>query len=472
MRIAVAMISMLAAIQATPAKAICPVGKCDGSWLTSHDTMRAATDYNKGYVTFIDKARTELTTVSLLEATARKNGFTAWKNGTDLNAGQRYFHNNRGRAFSLIIGGKKSPSNGVRIVASHIDSPRLELKGRPVDSAEGFALFQTNYHGGIKTYQWTNIPLALIGRVDQKDGTVVEISVGLNAGDPIFIIPDLSPHTAKAQMAKSAKELIPHEALDPIAAHGPHGDNSAAAWVFKYLKATYGIEPNDLVSAELALVPAVQPRDVGFDRRLTAGYGQDDRLAAYASLQAALAQKKPDETLIISFLDNEEAGNVNNTGADSSYISDIVAELLYSELGDAYRQIHLKRALEASKALSIDVNPGVNPMDPGVWELTNAPRLGYGINIKLYGRGFNANSEYTAWLRAALDDKNIPWQTTTYKVGRAGGGTLGGELSRLNIDTIDIGVPILSIHTPYAISDKMDAMNLRDTIHAFLTYKR
>jgi len=454
----------------------CPQGTCENAWKgTKTDTQKPAYDLGADYKSFLAKARTELTTVDEITAAVRAAGFQEWHEGTPVKKGDRFYHVNRGRAMVLILGGEAPIAEGVRIVASHIDSPRLELKGRPVDSSQDFALFQTNYHGGIKTYQWTNIPLALIGRVDKKDGQTIQINIGLNAGDPIFIVPDLSPHTARDQMKKNARELVPHEDLDPVAASGPHGadgEHSASVWVLQYLKETFDIDPSDLVSAELSLVPATPPRDVGFDRRLTAAYGQDDRLAAFASLKAALAIKGPEQTSIIHYADNEESGNVNVTGASSSYLTDLISELLYAEVGTNYRHPMLARTLRSSKALSIDVNPGVNPMNPGAWELTNAPRLGHGVNIKLYGRGFDAGSEYIAWVRAALDAKNVPWQTTTYKVGRAGGGTLGGEIARYNIDTIDFGVPVLSIHTPYAVSDKMDVLALRNGIEAFLTYKR
>ena len=305
-------------------------------------------------------------------------------------------------------------------------------------------------------------------RVDRKDGTTVAVSLGLNPRDPIFMIPDLSPHTAKTQMKKSARNVISHEDLDPIVASGPHGAHSATTWLLGHLKTTYNIDPADLVSAELALVPAMPPRDMGFDRRLTAAYGQDDRLSAFASAQAAFDLKTPPQTTVIHFADNEETGNVNVSGASSTYLTDLLGEILYAEIGSEYRQPLLTRALRASKALSIDVNPAINPLNPNAWEKTNAPRLGYGINIKLYGRGFDANSEFIAWVRGALDAKKIPWQTTTYKVGRAGGGTLGRELSRYNIDTIDFGVPVLSIHTPYAVSDKSDVFALKHAVLAFI----
>ncbi|MBL4639751.1 MAG: aminopeptidase 1, partial [Kordiimonadaceae bacterium] len=425
----------------------------------------------EGYKAFLSVARTELSTVTEITRLAEAAGFKPWKAGTRIKPGARFYDVNRGRAMVLIIGGKVGIKDGVRIVASHIDSPRLELKGRPIDSGEEFALVQTNFHGGIKTYQWTNVPLAIVGRIDRKDGTTIEVSVGLDPKDPIFMIPDLSPHVAKAQMKKKAREIITHEDLDPIIASGPHGKNgefSASEWVLQHLKFKYGIEPTDLVSAELSLVPAMPPRDMGFDRRLTAAYGQDDRLSAFASAIAAFELKTPPQTTLIHFADNEESGNVNVSGASSTYLTDLIGELLYAELGSKYRQPLLTRALRASKALSIDVNPAINPLSPSAWEVTNAPRLGYGVNIKLYGRGFDANSEYIAWVRSALDDRKVSWQTTTYKVSSGGGGTLGAELSRYNIDTIDFGVPVMSIHTPYAVSDKSDVFALKNGVLAFI----
>lgn len=464
------------ALSATSADKPCPQGNCESSWKAAdRDDTRAATTLGEDYKTFLDRARTELMTVAEIVRLAEARGFKRWQVGTPLQASDRYYHVNRDRAMALILGGAAPVSQGVRIVASHIDSPRLELKGRPVDNSQGFALFQTNYHGGIKTYQWTNVPLALIGRVDRRDGTTVQVSVGLHDRDPILMIPDLSPHTARDQMKKNARDVVAHEDLDPIVASGPNGkdgDLDAGAWVLEYLAETYKIEAADLVSAELALVPALKPRDMGLDRRLIAAYGQDDRLAAFASMQAAFEGGALPQTAIIQFADNEESGNVNVGGASSTYLPDLIGELLYAELSDGYRQPLLTRALRSSKALSIDVNPGVNPMQPGAWELSNAPRLGFGVNIKLYGRGFDANSEFIAWTRDALDAAEVPWQTTTYKVGRAGGGTLGKELARLNIDTIDFGVPLLSIHTPVAVSDKMDVLALKNAIGAFIRHNR
>jgi aspartyl aminopeptidase len=241
--------------------------------------------------------------------------------------------------------------------------------------------------------------------------------------------------------------------------------------VLNFLETEYGATRADLVSAELALVPAGAPRDMGFDRGLIAAYGQDDRLASYAALRAIADIKKPEKTTMAYLVDNEEVGNRNNTGARSDYFADLLSRMLYVELGDAYREPLFRAALRQTKFISIDVNPGVNPMNPGAWELGNAPKLGYGVNLKLYGQGNTANSEFIAWTRKLLDDNQVPWQTVTYKVGSAGGGTIGGIFSSQNIEVIDFGVPLLSIHTPYAVSSKVDVYSLYKAAKAFYAYK-
>jgi aspartyl aminopeptidase len=354
-------------------------------------------------------------------------------------------------------------------VGAHIDSPRLELKGRPVYESEGFALFQTYRHGGIKNYQWVNIPLALVGHVDKKDGSRVMVSLGLDAKDPIFIIPDLSPHVDQEFRERTNRDVIGGEELDPIVGSLPGEASSVSGAVLAYLKAEYGIDKEDLVSAELALVPAMPPRDVGFDRSLMAIYGQDDKLSSYAAMRALMDQGTPQYTAMAYLVDNEEVGNVNNTGAKSTYLVDLMGELIYRERGDSYSDRDLRLALRKTKVVSSDVNPGVHPTWPQVWEAGNAPRLGYGINIKLYGGGFNANSEYIAWNRAYLDDANIAWQTATYK-GRASGGTIGNSLSKDNMEVIDYGVPVLSIHSTYAVSSKVDVHMLYRAMDAFFRY--
>ncbi len=451
----------------------CNQGVCKSIWDGISDEAQGtiyafADDYKK----FIRDARTELTVVSNTVALAKAAGFIEWVEGTKIKAGKKYYHVNRDRAMILIVGGNKSIQEGVRISAAHIDSPRLELKGRPIYGSAGFALFQTRYHGSIKTYQWTNIPLALVGRVDKKDGSTITISIGLDDNDPIMMIPDLAPHVSYDQKKRSADEVLTYEELDPIVGSGPHKAGAADKWLLLHLKSTYNIDASDLVSAELSLVPAMPPRDMGFDRRLIAAYGQDDKLSSYAGVRAAIDMTTPEQTAIIYLSDNEETGFNNVTGASSTYLTNMIGEFLYAELGGKYREPELARLFIKSKALSIDVNPGINPISLGVLEPSNAANLSFGINIKLYGSGYNANSEFIAWTRAALDEAGVAWQTTAYKVGRGGGGTLGREIAHYNIDTIDFGVPVLSMHSPYSVSDKSDVYSLYQGIKAFHSYKK
>ena len=446
---------------------------CQSSWVgLSDDDKETVFAFAEDYKAFIHLARTELSFVEQAIIFAEANGFRELTPSTRLKAGAKVYEVNRDRTISLMVIGTESLQSGFHIVGAHIDSPRLDLKGRPLYEGSEFALFQTNYHGGIKFHQWTNLPLALMGRIDKKDGSTVPVSIGLNSDQPIFMIPELSPHVDRGRNSQTLGDFIGPEDLDPVIAHIPDqvegGD--VADQVLKYLANEYGVSRADLVSAELSLVPAGAPRDMGFDRGLIAAYGQDDRLASYAALRAIADVNNPEKTTMAYLVDNEEVGNRNNTGARSEYFADLLSRMLYSELGDAYREPLFRSALRQTKFISIDVNPGVNPANPGAWELGNAPKLGYGINLKLYGQGNTANSEFIAWTRKLLDDNQVPWQTVTYKVGSAGGGTIGGEFSSQNIEVIDFGVPLLSIHTPYAVSSKVDVYSLYQAAKAFYGY--
>jgi aspartyl aminopeptidase len=426
--------------------------------------------FAEDYKDFMSRAKTELSFVSEAVQIVEKAGFAPLAQNSNLKPGARYYDINRDRTITMVVMGAKPLTEGFRIVGAHIDSPRLELKGRPVYESEGFALFQTYRHGGIKNYQWVNVPLALVGHVDKKDGSRVQISIGLDPKDPVLLIPDLSPHVDQEFRERLNRDVIVSEELDPIVASHPGEQSSASAAVLAYLQAEYDIEEADLVSAELALVPAMPPRDVGLDRSLMAIYGQDDKLSSYAAMRALMAQGKPQHTAIAFLVDNEEVGNVNNTGAASTYLVDLMAELVQRQRGDNYSNRDLRTTLRNTKVVSSDVNPGVHPVWPQVWEAGNAPRLGFGVNLKLYGGGFNANSEFIAWTRAYLDESNIAWQTATYK-GRASGGTIGSTLSRDNMEVIDYGVPVLSIHSTYSLSSKVDVHMLFRAMSAFYEYR-
>ncbi len=444
--------------------------KDPSAWLKlSNSEKNQVQDYAKDYKSFIHLARTELSFVTETVKLAEANGFVRLTEQSPMTPGKRYYDINRDRAMTLIVIGKKPLTEGFRIVGSHIDSPRIELKGRPIYEKQGFALFQTYIHGGIKNYQWVNVPLALVGRVDKKDGSQVNISMGLKPDEPILMVPDLAPHVDQKMRKRVNREVIKKEELDVIVASRPEEDNGVKELVIAFLQDNYDISVADLVSAELSLVPAMAPRDMGFDRSLIAAYGQDDKVSGYASIKAIFEQKKPQYTAMAFLVDNEEVGNINNTGAESTYLTDLMGQLIYQKTGQGYSDHLLRQALKKTKAVSADVNPGVNPTWPGVWDLGNAPKLGGGINIKLYGGGFNANSEYIAWTRNYLDKAKITWQTSTYK-GRASGGTIGSDLSRNNMDVIDFGIPILSIHSPYAVSSKVDIYLLYRAMDEFYRF--
>ncbi|MFM1895614.1 MAG: hypothetical protein RLZZ385_688 [Pseudomonadota bacterium] len=443
---------------------------CRSSWVgTTAADRDSIFAYAEQYKAFLHNARTELSFVTEAVSFAETNGFRPLGPGVSLRPGDRYYEVNRDRTITLMVIGEQPMADGFHVIGAHIDSPRLELKGRPLYENSEFALFQTNYHGGIKYHQWTNLPLAIMGRVDRKDGSVVQINVGLEPDDPIFMIAELSPHVDRDRGSQRLDDYLEPEDMDPVVGHIPdleEGGN-VRQQILDLLAQQYGITPADLVSAELALVPAERPRDMGFDRGLIAAYGQDDRLAGYAALRAIAELESPRTTAIAYLVDNEEVGNRNNTGAGSDYYADLLSRLIYAQMGEAYREPVYRAAMRNTRFVSIDVNPGVNPMNPGAWELGNAPKLGYGVNLKLYGQGNTANSEFIAWTRRLLDENEVPWQTATYRVGSAGGGTIGGIFSAQNNEVIDFGVPLLSIHTPYSVSSKIDVYNLYRAALAF-----
>lgn len=442
----------------------------ESAWTSLSDSQRKdVMAFAEDYKAFMAVAKTELSFVSVATRIAADAGFSALAADSPMTPGARYYDVNRGRTLALIVVGSEAIDSGFRVVGAHVDSPRLELKGRPIYDAEGFALFQTYRHGGIKNYQWVNLPLALVGHVDRKDGTRVQVSIGLDPDDPVFVIPDLSPHVDQDYRDRKNRDVIMGEELDPIVASIPDAEGSVAGAVFAYLESEYEVTADDLVSAELAIVPSLAPRDVGFDRSLMAIYGQDDKLSSYTAMRAILEQDTPRQTSIAFLVDNEEVGNVNNTGSESDYLVNLMNELLAKQLGANFSSLAATRAIRSSKVVSSDVNPGIHPAFPGVWEKGNAPRLGHGVNLKLYGGGFNANSEFIAWTRAYLDRAAIPWQTATYK-GRASGGTIGSSLSRRDMEVIDYGVPLLSIHSTYAVSSKVDVFMLYRAMHAFYQY--
>ncbi len=443
--------------------------KKKSSWLVLTPAERGQVkDFAEDYKSYLNVARTALASTREVIRRAKAEGFVEFTDSKQITPGARLIIPNRDRSVILAVIGSQPVIDGSHVIGTHHDSPHIDLKGRPIYPSNGFALFKTIYYGGIKKYQWANIPLALSGRIDTTDGRTVEVSIGLNPGDPVFVIPDNAPHSDRELRTRTYTEVLKGEELDPVAGSIPGEKSSVTAEVANELATLYKIKEEDLVSAELALVPAANPADVGLDRGLVGAYGQDDRVSSYCAVTAILGLKTTPKLTAIAYLSNfEEEGSVNNTGAGSEFLNSALARLIGAQRGSAYRDLDLRQALRNSQVISADANDGINPIFLSTSEPTNAARLGYGVAIKLYGGAFNATSEYTAKIRALLDKNGIPWQTHTYKVDVGGGGTIGGFMSREDMDVIDLGVPLLSMHSPFEMSSKVDVWNFYRTMNAF-----
>jgi aspartyl aminopeptidase len=444
-------------------------GKKKSSWLLLTPAERAQVqDFSEAYKDYLNIARSAMGSTREVIRRARAAGFTEFSKPDQVRPGARLIIPNRDRSLILAVIGSEPIVDGSRVVGTHQDSPHIELKPRPIYPAGGFALFKTKYYGGIKKYQWSNLPLALIGRIDTSDGRTVELSLGLNPGEPVFVIPDDAPHSDADLRTRTYTNVLQGEELDPVMASIPGEKESVAVEVTQLLTSTYKIKEEDLVSAELSLVPATHPADVGFDRGLIGSYGQDDRVSTYCAARAIVDMKGTPKFTALAYLSNfEEVGSVNNTGAGSQFLNSTFARLIGAQRGSGYNDLDLRRALHNSQVISADATDSLNPIFPSSSEPTNAARLGYGVAIKLYGEGFDPPSEFTAKIRALLDRNGIPWQTHMYKVDVGGGGTIGGFMSREDMEVIDFGVPLLSMHSPYEMSSKVDVWNFYRTMSVF-----
>ncbi|MFI5094738.1 MAG: peptidase M18 [Candidatus Acidiferrales bacterium] len=443
--------------------------KKKSAWLLLTPAQRPQVqEFSDDYKSYLDVARSASGSTREMIRRARAAGFTEFTKPEQVKPGARLIVPNRGRSLILAVIGADPIVDGSRVVGTHQDSPHIELKARPIYPAGGFALFKTKYYGGIKKYQWANLPLALVGRIDTTDGRTVEVSIGLNPGEPVFVIPDAAPHSDTELRTRTYTNVLQGEELDPVIASIPGENNSVAVEVTRLLTATYKIKEEDFVSAELALVPAAHPADVGFDRGLIGAYGQDDRVSSYCAARAIIDLKGTPKFTALAYLSNfEEVGSVNNTGAGSQFLNSTFARLIGAQRAAAYNDLDLRRALHNSQVISADANDSINPIFPSTSEATNAARLGYGVTIKLYGEGFDAPSEFIAKMRGLLDRNGIPWQTHTYKVDLGGGGTIGGFMSREDMEVIDFGVPLLSMHSPFEMSSKVDDWNFYRVMSVF-----
>lgn len=427
--------------------------------------------FAEGYKEFLNRAKTERQAVKEIIKFAEEKGFKRIEEPSGkAKKVYRVLHN---KAIAMGILGKKPIEKGIRIIASHIDSPRLDLKQNPLYEDVDLALLKTHYYGGIKKYQWVSRPLSLHGKIIKKDGSELDLSLGEKETDPIFTIVDLLPHLAhKAQYEKKLEDAVIGEKLNILAGSIPFPDKDTKdrikLQVLKYLNDNFGLIEEDFVSAELELVPSEKARDIGWDRSLIGSYGQDDRSCAYTGMRAAGDLKNPKETVLVLFLDKEEIGSEGNTGAKSRFLEAVVADLLSLE-GVKADDGAVRRTLMNSRAISADVNGALDPDYQDVHEKRNAAKLGYGICITKFtgSRGksgsSDASAEYVGWLRDVFNRNSIVWQTGELgKVDEGGGGTIAKYLASYGMDIVDCGVALLGMHSPFEVSSKADI---------YMTYK-
>ena len=435
--------------------------KKNGGLVLSEEELQKADAFCEEYKNFLNSSKTEREAVHYAVARAEKLGFTPFDAGKAYKAGDKVYLNNRGKALILAVVGKKDLREGVHILAAHTDSPRLDLKQVPVYEDNEMGYLKTHYYGGIKKYQWVTIPLALHGVLVKNDGSVVAVRIGEDEGDPVFCITDLLPHLAADQMKRPAGELIRGEELNVVIGSRPFRDDDASERVklnlLKLLFEKYGVTEADFLSAELEVVPAFKAGDVGLDRSFVGSYGQDDRVCAYTEMEAVFDCGVPDTTVMCIFADKEEIGSVGCTGMKSAFLRHFIEDLA-APYGIAGRTV-----LQHSQCLSADVSAAFDPTFPEVCERKNNAFVNYGVSICKYtgARGksgsSDASAEFMGWVRKILDEGNVLWQTSELgKVDQGGGGTVAAYIAELDVDTIDVGVPVLSMHAPYEMTAKID----------------
>ncbi len=429
--------------------------------------------FNEDYKDFISYGKTERLCVDKAVSIAEGYGFKSIDNYKELKAGDRVYFTNKGKNVAVYVIGQKPIKEGLRVLGAHIDSPRIDLKQNPVYEKSGFALGDTHYYGGIKKYQWVTIPLALHGVVCKKDGTSVTVNIGEDPTDPVVGITDLLIHLSADQMQKTAGKVVEGEDLDITLGNMPlSGEEKDAckANVLKLLKDKYGIENEDFISAEIEIVPAGPARDYGLDRSMVAGYGHDDRVCAYTSLRAVLDQGECEYTTCAILVDKEEVGSIGATGAQSDWFKNTVAELLYLQGEESY--LALSKTFENTKMLSSDVSAALDPIYASATPELNGCSFANGIVFNKYtgSRGKSgcndAMPEYLAWLRNAMDNNDIYYQTAELgRVDLGGGGTIAYILGNYNMNVVDAGVPVLNMHAP------MEIVSKADVYEAYLAYK-
>ncbi len=444
----------------------------------------AAFAYCEGYKHFLDVGKTEREAAAQALAQAQAAGFVCVSDKDTLSAGDKVYALNRGKAIAFAVIGRDSILNGINLVGAHIDSPRLDLKQRPLFEEESMAWLKTHYYGGIKKYHWTATPLAMHGVICRTDGKTVHICVGEDESDPVFTITDLLPHLSQEQMQKQLSAAFNAENFHILCGSLPMGGEDIKEkvkfGVLSLLKDKYQITEEDFTSAEIELVPAAKARDVGFDRSMIGAYGQDDRVCAYAALKAfidASGEGVPDRTYICVLVDKEEIGSMGNTGMRSRFFELFLSELAAKSAG-ACDFLTLNQILSKSKCLSADVGAAFDPHFPEVSDKKNFAFCGCGILVTKYtgSRGkadsSDANAEFVAEVRAIFNKNDVLWQTGELgKVDAGGGGTIAQYVANLGVDVIDCGTPLLSMHSPFEIANKFDAYMTYKAYHAFYLSK-
>ncbi|WP_418694082.1 aminopeptidase [Adlercreutzia equolifaciens] len=451
------------------------------------------------YIDFISENKTERECAAAAIAAAEDAGYDSLADciaaGTPVGPSSKLWACAQGKAVILVHVGAAPISEGMNILGAHIDSPRLDIKQNPLYETNDFALLDTHYYGGIKNYQWTALPLALHGVVAKTDGEVVEVNIGDDPADPVFCVTDLLPHLGAQQMDKKGSKVVEGEDLDVLVGNRPlaatdadeaddgagkaEGDKASKdpvkAYVLALLADKYGIAEEDFLSAELEVVPAGRARDLGFDRSMVIGYGQDDRVCAYTSLaaQLALGDDIPARTAVCVLVDKEEIGSVGASGMASMFFENTIAEIM--ALAGESSPLRLRRALTRSRMLSSDVSAGFDPAYASVFEAKNSAYLGRGLVFNKYtgARGKSgsndASAEYVALVRRIMDDAGVSFQTAELgRVDAGGGGTIAYIPAKYGMDVIDSGVPVLSMHSPWEVTSKADIYEARRGYEAFL----
>ena len=450
----------------------------DLTWTYPHIAIKdrqqvdKANEFAKGYKLFLDKGKTERECVSFAVNLLKNNGYEEFDKNKKYKAGDKIYSVNRGKAIIAGTIGTEDISEGIRINGAHIDSPRLDLKPNPLYERDEIAYFKTHYYGGIRKYQWGTIPLALHGVIVKKDGKTIEINIGENEEEPVFYISDLLPHLSAVQNERKLSEGLKGEELNIILGTLPFDDEDVKEpfklYILSILNEKYGINERDFARAELEIVPASKSRDVGFDRSLIGGYGQDDRVCAYTALIAEVECKNPKYTTMTILTDKEEIGSVGNTGLNSHYVYDYITYIAENFGAD------VKDVCKKSACLSSDVNAAFDPGFPDVYEKNNSCYLNHGCVLTKYtgsrgkGGSSDASAEFMAKITDIMDRAGVYWQVGELgAVDVGGGGTIAQFVAALNIDVVDLGVPIISMHSPFEISSKLDVYNTYLAFKAF-----